>query len=59
MESTIFGTSETGHHCDRNEDSYLSNPEEKLFLVVDGLGGEASENIRIDVSLIEILKKDL
>jgi serine/threonine protein phosphatase PrpC len=59
MEFTFFGTSETGHQRDRNEDSYLCNPEERLFLVVDGLGGEASENIRIDVSLIEILKKDL
>ncbi len=45
MEFTFFGTSETGYQRYHNEDSYLCNPEEKAFLVVDGLGREASGEI--------------
>ena len=42
MQFTFFGTSDTGRHRKHNEDSYLCNPKEKLFLVADGLGGQPS-----------------
>ena len=56
MEFTFFGTSETGHQRDRNEDSYLCNPEERLFLVVDGLDGEASGEIASQEAIIGLLQ---
>jgi len=43
MQFTFFGTSDTGRK--RNDDSYLCNPKEKLFLVADGIGGQASGEI--------------
>jgi len=45
MQFTFFGTSDTGRQRKRNEDSYLCNPKEKLFLVADGIGGQASGEI--------------
>lgn len=42
---TFFGTSHAGCQRKHNEDSYLCNPEEKLFLVADGIGGQASGEI--------------
>ena len=45
MQFTFFGTSDTGQHRKNNEDSYLCNPKEKLFLVADGMGGQASGEI--------------
>lgn len=45
MQFTSFGTSHVGHHRKHNEDSYLCNPEKKLFLVADGIGGQASGEI--------------
>jgi len=45
MQFTFFGTSDTGRQREHNEDSYLCNPEEKLFLVADGIGGQASGEI--------------
>ncbi len=45
MQFTFFGTSYTGRHRKHNEDSYLCNPKEKLFLVADGMGGQASGEI--------------
>ena len=45
MQFTFFGASDIGSHRKHNEDSYLCNPEEKLFLVADGIGGQASGEI--------------
>ncbi len=45
MQFTFFGASDTGRNRKNNEDSYLCNPKEKLFLVADGIGGQASGEI--------------
>ena len=42
MQFAFFGTSDIGLHRKYNEDSYLCNPQEKLFLIADGIGGQAS-----------------
>ncbi len=42
MEFVFFGTSDRGRHRKYNEDSYLCNPQEKLFLIADGIGGQAA-----------------
>lgn len=42
MEFKSFGFSDPGRARDHNEDSYLCNDEERLFLVADGMGGHAS-----------------
>jgi len=38
---TYYGTSDTGCSRTQNEDCYLCNPEEKLFLIADGIGGHS------------------
>lgn len=45
MQFTFFGTSNIGRHRKHNEDSYLCNSREKLFLVADGIGGQSSGEI--------------
>jgi protein phosphatase len=42
MRFTCFGFSDTGKIRKQNQDSYLCNEEQKLFLVADGMGGRAS-----------------
>lgn len=42
MQFRSFGFSDKGKTRKNNEDSYLCNEEERLFLVADGLGGRAS-----------------
>ena len=42
MEFKSFGFSDAGRVRSHNEDSYLCNNEERLFLVADGMGGHAS-----------------
>jgi serine/threonine protein phosphatase PrpC len=42
MESNSFGFSDLGRTHDHNEDSFLCNKDEKLFLVADGMGGHVS-----------------
>jgi protein phosphatase len=42
MQVRFFGFSDKGKTRKNNEDSYLCNEEEGLFLVADGLGGHAS-----------------
>jgi serine/threonine protein phosphatase PrpC len=51
MQFTFFGTSDTGRHRRNNEDSYLCNPKEELFLVADGMGGQASGEIASKVAV--------
>ena len=45
MQFAFFGTSDIGRHRKYNEDSYLCNPKEKLFLIADGIGGQAAGEI--------------
>lgn len=42
MEFKSFGFSDIGRTHEHNEDSYLRNDEERLFLVADGMGGHVS-----------------
>lgn len=45
MQFSFFGASDIGAHRKHNEDSYRCNPEERLFLVADGMGGQASGEV--------------
>ena len=58
MEFRSFGFLDKGKTRINNEDSYLCNEEERLFLVADGLGCE-QEGLNMDVFLAGILKDDL
>ena len=51
MRSTFFATSDTGQHRTNNEDSYLCNTSEQLFLVADGMGGQASGEIASKIAV--------
>ncbi len=42
MKFNSFGFSDLGRTHDHNEDSFLCNKDEKLFLVADGMGGHVS-----------------
>lgn len=42
MEFNSFGFTDPGKIHDHNEDSFLCNNDERLFLVADGMGGQAS-----------------
>ena len=42
MQFNSFGFSDPGKIRDHNEDSFLCNDDEKLFLLADGMGGHAS-----------------
>lgn len=55
MEIKSFGFSDTGRVRKSNEDSYLCKPEERLFLVADGMGGQTSGDIasRLAVEYVE------
>lgn len=55
MQFRSFGFSDKGKIRKNNEDSYLCNDEERLFLVADGLGGHASggEVSRLAIECIE------
>ena len=54
MEFTYYGASDTGRSRTRNEDCYLCNPEEKLFLVADGIGGHVSGEIASKMAISNI-----
>ena len=51
MRSTFFATSDIGQHRTNNEDSYLCNSKEQLFLVADGMGGQASGEIASKIAI--------
>ena len=55
MQFAFFGTSDIGRHRIHNEDSYLCNPQEKLFLIGDGIGGQAAGETasKLAISYIE------
>lgn len=42
MHFESFGSSDIGQNRDHNEDNYLCNEDQRLFLVADGMGGHAS-----------------
>lgn len=54
MQITYYGTSDTGRSRTRNEDCYLCNQEEKLFLVADGIGGHVSGEIASKMAISNI-----
>jgi protein phosphatase len=55
MNFKYFGFSDTGLNRDCNEDTYLCNEDQRLFLVADGMGGHASGETasRLAVNSIE------
>ncbi|MBE9592779.1 MAG: serine/threonine-protein phosphatase [Proteobacteria bacterium] len=54
MQFAFFGTSDIGRHRKHNEDSYLCNPKEKLFLIADGIGGQAAGEIASNLAIRNI-----
>ena len=42
MEFNSFGFTDPGKIHDHNEDSFLCNEDERIFLVADGMGGQSS-----------------
>jgi len=54
MQFAFFGTSDIGRHRKYNEDSYLCNPKEKLFLIADGIGGQAAGEIASNLAIRNI-----
>ena len=54
MQFAFFGTSDIGRHRKYNEDNYLCNPKEKLFLIADGIGGQAAGEIASGVAIRSI-----
>jgi len=55
MQFTYYGISDRGLFRTKNEDCYLCNPEQKLFLVADGIGGHPGGEIasKITINTIE------
>ena len=51
MPLDYFGHSDVGRHRKQNEDSYLCNPEENLFLLADGIGGQVGGEIASKIAL--------
>lgn len=54
MQFAFFGISDIGRHRKYNEDSYLCNPQEKLFLVADGIGGQAAGETASKLAILNI-----
>ncbi|MBW1689319.1 MAG: serine/threonine-protein phosphatase [Deltaproteobacteria bacterium] len=54
MSFTYYATSNRGLSRSHNEDCYLCNPEHKLFLVADGIGGHTSGEIASKMAINDI-----
>jgi PPM family protein phosphatase len=54
MQFTYYGTSDRGLSRSKNEDCYLCNPEQKLFLVADGIGGHSGGEIASQMAISNI-----
>jgi len=54
MQFIYYGTSDTGRIRSQNEDCYLCNPEERLFLVADGIGGQSWGEIASKMAISHI-----
>jgi serine/threonine protein phosphatase PrpC len=54
MQFEFFGISDIGRHRKYNEDSYLCNPQEKLFLIADGIGGQAAGETASKLAVMNI-----
>ncbi len=54
MQFTYYGASDTGRARAQNEDCYLCNQEEKLFLIADGIGGHVSGEIASKMAINSI-----
>jgi serine/threonine protein phosphatase PrpC len=56
MQFSYYGASDTGRFRTNNEDCYLCNPEEKLFLVADGIGGQSWGEVASETAISNIEK---
>jgi serine/threonine protein phosphatase PrpC len=54
MQFIYYGTSDTGRTRTQNEDCYLCNPDERLFLVADGIGGQSWGEIASKMAISNI-----
>jgi protein phosphatase len=54
MEFKSFGFSDVGKLRSHNEDSYLCNAEQRLFVVADGMGGQASGEAASQMAVREV-----
>jgi len=54
MQFTYYGISDRGLFRTKNEDCYLCNPEQKLFLVADGIGGHPGGEIASKMAISNI-----
>ncbi|MFC1869347.1 PP2C family protein-serine/threonine phosphatase [Thermodesulfobacteriota bacterium] len=56
MQFEFFGFSDPGKISKHNEDSFLCNEDEQLFLVADGMGGHVSGEIASKLAIDSILE---
>jgi len=54
MHFAYYGTSDKGRVRTQNEDSYLCNPSQRLFLLADGIGGKAGGEVASKMAITNI-----
>ena len=59
MNVAAAGATDTGLLRERNEDRYLCDPERGVFLVVDGVGGQAAGEVAAETAVAAIRESDL